>query len=188
MQSLRRTALTAARKGQTRFPRQPRRYAHDEHAHGHDHGHGHDHAPVAESMGNGFWITVGSIPAGWLIYYISRSDDPNAPPFLTRMIDKYTDSQEKLTARNDLHVKMMEKAGDDRVLFKHSTPHGHVQMKFPEIMNNGSPYNVPAGSQVNMDKVIEKYRRVANEDNERKLEALRNGTIKSEQPFEKKWL
>lgn len=52
------------------------------------------------------------------------------------------------------------------------------------IMNVGSPYNVPAGSQVSMDKVIEKYKREAYEDNERKLEALRSGKIKSEPPFE----
>lgn len=52
-------------------------------------------------------------------------------------------------------------------------------------MNVGSPYNVPAGSQVSMDKVIEKYKRIANEDNEAKLEALRNNQIKSEQPLEK---
>jgi hypothetical protein len=45
MQSLRRTAVTAARKGRTTLPRQPRRFAHDEHAHGHG------HAPVDEPMG-----------------------------------------------------------------------------------------------------------------------------------------
>lgn len=52
------------------------------------------------------------------------------------------------------------------------------------IMNVGSPYNVPAGSQVNMTQVIEKYKKLANEDNERKLEALRNNQIKSEQPVD----
>lgn len=52
-------------------------------------------------------------------------------------------------------------------------------------MTASSPYNVPAGSQVNLDKVLEKYRRENNEDNERKLEAVRNGTIKSEQPFQR---
>jgi hypothetical protein len=45
MQSLRRTAVTAAQKGRTTLPRQPRRFAHDEHAHGHG------HAPVNEPMG-----------------------------------------------------------------------------------------------------------------------------------------
>ena len=52
-------------------------------------------------------------------------------------------------------------------------------------MNVGSPYNVPAGSQVRMDKVIEKYKKIAYEDNERKLEALRNNEIRSEQPFDR---
>jgi hypothetical protein len=52
-------------------------------------------------------------------------------------------------------------------------------------MNVGSPYNVPAGSQVSMEKVIEKYKKIAYEDNERKLEALRENRIASEQPFEK---
>ena len=55
-------------------------------------------------------------------------------------------------------------------------------------MNVGSPYNVPAGSQVSMEKVIEKYKKIAYEDNERKLEALRNNEIKSEQPFEKNYM
>jgi len=53
-------------------------------------------------------------------------------------------------------------------------------------MNAGSPYNVPAGSQVNMDKVIAKYKKLANEDNERKLAAIRDNTVRSEQPFEGK--
>jgi hypothetical protein len=56
------------------------------------------------------------------------------------------------------------------------------------IMNVGSPYNVPAGSQVSMEKVIEKYKKIAYEDNERKLEALKNNEIKSEQPFNKNHL
>lgn len=54
------------------------------------------------------------------------------------------------------------------------------------MMNVGSPYNVPAGSQVNMDKVIAKYKRLAYEDNERKLAAIRDNTVRSEQPFEGK--
>lgn len=55
-------------------------------------------------------------------------------------------------------------------------------------MNNGSPYNVPAGSQVQMETVIEKYKKLAYEDNERKLEALANDEIKGEQPFSKNFL
>jgi hypothetical protein len=53
-------------------------------------------------------------------------------------------------------------------------------------MNNGSPYNVPAGSQVNLEKVIAKFKQEHHESNERKYEALRNNTISSEQPIEEK--
>lgn len=61
---------------------------------------------------------------------------------------------------------------------------GDMEANKTRIMNVGSPYNVPAGSQVDMAKVIEKYKKLAYEDNERKLEALRNNQIKSEQPVE----
>jgi hypothetical protein len=36
-----------------------------------------------------------------------------------------------------------------------------------------------------MEKVIEKYKKIAYEDNERKLEALKNNEIKGEQTFTK---
>lgn len=52
-------------------------------------------------------------------------------------------------------------------------------------MNQGSPFNVPAGQVNNMEKVIEKYKKEAYEDNERKRQALRDNEIKSEQPWER---
>ena len=51
------------------------------------------------------------------------------------------------------------------------------------MFNVGSPYNVPAGSQVNLDKVIEKYRREAFEDNERKLQQQIEGKIPPDPPY-----
>lgn len=155
------------------------------------------------------------------VYAISRNSDSDRP-FLTRMMDKYTEAEEKRTKRNDIHVRMIEQAGEDRVLFMNAKPQEYVDMRFPEyvplltrpksrpgsqnvefiligimrrgqltrtrMMNNGSPYNVPAGSQVPMTSVIEKYQKLAYEDNERKLEALANDEIKSEQPFNKNHL
>ncbi|KAH6638450.1 hypothetical protein C7974DRAFT_306861 [Boeremia exigua] len=180
MQSLRRTAVAAARTSRTTLSRQTRRYAHDEHAHGHA-------APVNESLGRGFfWATIW-IPAGMGLYLVSKNSDQDRP-FLTRLVDKYTELEEQRTKRNDLHVRMVEQAGEDRVLFNNAKPQEYVDMRFPEIMNAGSPYNVPAGSQVPMTSVIEKYQKLAYEDNERKLEALANDEIKSEQPFTKSQL
>ncbi|KAF5844270.1 hypothetical protein GGP41_002792 [Bipolaris sorokiniana] len=180
MQSLRRTAVAAARTSRTPLSRQSRRYAHDE-------AHGHASPAVDEPMGWGFWGTIGVIPAGLALYSISRTDGDDSKPYFTRLIsDATTGLHDKWTAQNDLHVRMIEQAGEDRVLFLNTKPQEHVEMKFPEIMNVGSPYNVPAGSQVQMDKVIEKYKKLAYEDNERKLEKLRNNDISSEKPFEGK--
>lgn len=50
------------------------------------------------------------------------------------MIDGYTETAEKWSKRNDLHVRMIEQAGEDRVLFMNTKPHEHVQMKFPEYV------------------------------------------------------
>jgi hypothetical protein len=60
-----------------------------------------------------------------------------------------------------------------------------VPLTMYRIMNQGSPYNVPAGQTANMDKVIAKFRKEAAEDNERKLEASRTNTVVGEQPFER---
>jgi len=76
-----------------------------------------------------------TIPAGWAVYFVSRnSDDDNTQPFFTRMINKYTDTQEKWARRNDIHVRMIEQAGDDRVLFMNTKPQEFVDMKFPEYV------------------------------------------------------
>jgi len=181
MQSLRRTAVTAARTGRTTLSRQTRRYAHDEH-----HAHGHA-APANEPMGKGLLWATFWIPVGYGVYLLAQNADSERP-LLTRLMDKYAEAEERRAKKNDLHVRMIEQAGEDRVLFMNARPQEHVEMRFPEIMNAGSPYNVPAGSQVPMTTVIEKYKKIAYEDNERKHEALANDEIKGEQPFSKNHL
>jgi hypothetical protein len=86
------------------------------------------------SIQNGFYFTIATIPAAWGLWYISRSSDDSSQPFLTRMIDGYTETAEKWSKRNDLHVRMIEQAGEDRVLFMNTKPHEHVEMKFPEYV------------------------------------------------------
>jgi hypothetical protein len=70
------------------------------------------------------------------IYFVSRKNSDNSEPFVTRMINGYTDTTEKWTKRNDLHVRMIEQAGEDRVLFMNTAPHDHVNMKFPEYVGH----------------------------------------------------
>jgi hypothetical protein len=50
------------------------------------------------------------------------------------MINGYTETSERWARRNDLHVRMVEQAGEDRVLFQNTKPHDHVDMKFPEYV------------------------------------------------------
>jgi hypothetical protein len=82
----------------------------------------------------GFWATIACIPTAWALYFVSRDSSDNSQPFLTRMINGYTESAEKWSKRNDLHVRMIEQAGEDRVLFMNTKPHEHVNMKFPEYV------------------------------------------------------
>jgi hypothetical protein len=77
---------------------------------------------------------MGCIPVGSAVYWVSRSNDPNAPPFFTRMIDKYTEVQDRWATSNDKHVQMIEKAGSDRVLFVNTRPQEYVNMRFPEYV------------------------------------------------------
>lgn len=87
------------------------------------------------------WLAFGSIPAAFLLYFASRSGDANAPPLLTRLIDKYTEAQDSWAAKNALHTRMVEQAGEDRTLFYHSKPSDHVPLKFPEYVHLHRPYN-----------------------------------------------
>ncbi|KAF2750760.1 hypothetical protein M011DRAFT_437219 [Sporormia fimetaria CBS 119925] len=179
MQLLQRTALTAARSSRTTLSRTSRRFASDHHGHGQAHN-------VNESFGLGLWLPLAAFPFGYLLYKLSQSTQKNPSDVLSRLIKNYMEKEEDIRRSNALHTQLMEQAAKDRVLFYSSPTQVIPQLRFPEIMNNGSPFNVVAGSQVNMDKVIEKMQREAYEDNERKLEALRNNQIKSEIPIEQK--
>lgn len=82
----------------------------------------------------GFWYTFLAIPAAWAVYYASRDNADNSKNFVSRSIDKYAEAQDKLARMNDLHVRMIEQAGEDRVLFMNAKPQEYVDMKFPEYV------------------------------------------------------
>lgn len=89
---------------------------------------------IADSIGQrGFFWSVIWIPAGMGVYLVSQNSDQDRP-FLTRVMDKYAEVEEKRTKRNDLHVRMIEQAGEDRVLFMNAKPQEYVDMRFPEYV------------------------------------------------------
>jgi len=67
------------------------------------------------------------------LYLLSQNSDQDRP-LLTRLMDKYAEVEEKRTKRNDLHVRMIEQAGEDRVLFMNAKPQEYVDMRFPEYV------------------------------------------------------
>jgi hypothetical protein len=74
-------------------------------------------------------------PVGAALYAISRSSSDDTSPYFTRMIANATAGlHDKWTAQNDLHVRMIEQAGEDRVLFQKTRPQEYVDMKFPEYV------------------------------------------------------
>ena len=80
-------------------------------------------------------MTIGVIPAGMAVYFMSRTDGENNEPYFTRMIANATAGlHEKWTSQNDHHVRMIEQAGEDRVLFLNTRPQEYVYMKFPEYV------------------------------------------------------
>ena len=48
---------------------------------------------------------------------------------------KYAEAEEKRQKRNDIHVRMIEQAGEDRVLFMNAKPQEYVDMRFPEYVS-----------------------------------------------------
>nr|OQO20533.1 hypothetical protein B0A51_11507 [Rachicladosporium sp. CCFEE 5018] len=141
--------------------------------------------PVNESFGAGFYITLTAIPILFLTlnYTGAGSYDTSS---ITRLItDTYNGYEEKWAQRNDVHTQMIEQAASDRVLFLNeaSAAVRHVDLRFPEIFNTGSPYNVPAGhGSANIDQLIAKYQKESNEAQEEKLEQLRSNRVPREQP------
>ncbi|CAK4032039.1 Hypothetical predicted protein [Lecanosticta acicola] len=187
MQSATRTAarFRARRLRPQQLQRQSRRHAHDAHG-GSAHDHHHD-GPVNESFGKGFYITLAAIPVSLAIYKLSRQGT-DEQPFFTRLIaDTYNSYAIKWAERNDFHTKAVEQAAADRVLFLNESNQNvrHVDLRFPEQFNAGSPWNVPAGhGSADLSELIAKYEKEAYAENEKKLQQLKENKIPAEQPYQ----
>jgi len=136
--------------------------------------HGHHHTgPVNESLGTQFYVVLALVPAALGVYALSRKSEDGSVPAFSRFIDSYSYYKEKWAARNTLHTAMIEQAAFDRNLFQSSKGSSNVTMKFPEIFNTGSPFNVPAGQGgANLDKLVAHYEKVNADEEARKVKAL----------------
>ncbi|KAK5117653.1 hypothetical protein LTR62_005076 [Meristemomyces frigidus] len=190
MQPLQRTALRNAPRLRPQIQKQPRRFAGDSQGAKPENlkpEGGMNQHPTTESFGPTFYIALASLPLSVALYQFTRQGT-NEQPWATRyIIDKYAEYKETFQRRNDFHTQAVEQAASDRLIFLNESQQGPrvVDLRFPEAFNIGSPWNVPAGQGgANIEHVIAKYRQEAYEENEKKLQQIRENNVPAEQPME----
>ncbi|KAK7941046.1 uncharacterized protein PG986_013433 [Apiospora aurea] len=167
MQALRQRAACAARQTRpTSAIRNARGYAS-----GHDHHHA---APeVKEGLGPAFYVFAGLLPTAAVFYQISRPGADGEPSTISKYLNQFEALNKDHVVRNALRTDALEQAAHDKHLFLNAGPKSpHVELKTPELLNSGSPWNVPAGHYANLDHVTEHYRKAHIADEERKAKKL----------------
>ncbi|KAK4189707.1 hypothetical protein QBC35DRAFT_544763 [Podospora australis] len=138
-------------------------------SHGHDHHHEHT---VEEKLGPAFYVTVGTIAASYFVYSISRTGKNGEESSLHKYFKKLADYKDEWETRNHLVTAAMEQAAHDKHLLYNAPRSRTIELKYPEVFQHGSPFNVPAGHYVNMDKVIAHYHQKHLKEEERKASKL----------------
>lgn len=137
--------------------------------------------PHNENLGRGFYASIAALGLSFALYKFSRSSssdpsakgDPSKQPLLTRAMAYYNYYQDEFARRNTMHTKMVEQAGADRNLFQSSPWTHHIDLKFPEIFNTGSPYNIPAGHSADLGALKAHYEKKNVEAEEKRIAKLK---------------
>ena len=80
-----------------------------------------------------FYLTITAVPVVYALYAFT-TNDPGAAPLFTRMINYYSQYEERWKQRNTLHTAMIEQAAFDRNLFQNSERNQMIDLKFPEYI------------------------------------------------------
>ncbi|CAK7211958.1 hypothetical protein SBRCBS47491_001300 [Sporothrix bragantina] len=147
-----------------------RRFASTEH-HGEHHDHHDHHAPVEESFGTYGYVALGSIPFVYALYALSRPGKDGESTALEAYINKFSYLTTQFETRNSLHTAAVEQAAHDKNLLYTVDRNTNVDLRYPEIFQSHSPYNVPAGHHANLDKVVAHYREQHHKEVERQQAA-----------------
>ncbi|ATY59956.1 NADH-ubiquinone oxidoreductase 17.8 kDa subunit [Cordyceps militaris CM01] len=145
------------------LPRTARTYASDAHHK--------PAAPVNESFGTGSIAAVAAFFAAAAVFTLKPA--PGEESAVSSMINKYRSRAEDWAETNALHTKAAEQAGFDRNLFENaSNKHRYVNVTYPEAFQSHAPRNIQAGQLVNLDHVVEHYKKEHLKDEERKAKIL----------------
>ncbi|OBT71860.1 hypothetical protein VF21_09081 [Pseudogymnoascus sp. 05NY08] len=135
----------------------------------HEAGHGHA-APKDEPLGLSVYMTLAAIPAVYIVYSLAQPSADGKKPALERLINSYSHLQDTFAARNKLHTAAIEQAAFDRNLFQSDRKTEHVNLRFPETFNTGSPHNVIAGQGPrDIEKLVAHYEQLNNAAEEKKV-------------------
>ncbi|KAK4250410.1 hypothetical protein C7999DRAFT_11814 [Corynascus novoguineensis] len=136
--------------------------------------HGHHEAPhaVEESLGNGFYITLGTLVGSVFVYQISRPGENGELSTFHKWAQKLEDYGNEWERRNDLMAAALEQAARDKHLLYNAERSKHVELTYPEVFAHGSPFNVPAGHYPKLDKVVAHYQKQYEEEEVRKAKKL----------------
>ncbi|KAK0703617.1 hypothetical protein B0T26DRAFT_657355, partial [Lasiosphaeria miniovina] len=121
---------------------------------------------------SGFYIALGTVAASIFFYSVSRTGEDGKPSAIHRALEQWADLKDKWEVRNQLTTAAVEQAGRDKNIFINAPRNTHYELRHPEAFQHGSPFNVPAGHYVNMDKVVAHYRKQHLDEEERKAKNL----------------
>ncbi|KAG7292186.1 hypothetical protein NEMBOFW57_002221 [Staphylotrichum longicolle] len=135
--------------------------------------HGHHEAPhtVEESLGNGFFVTLGVVGGSLLVYSISRPGQNGEQSTMHRWLRSWRTTAPSGRRRTP-HDGGLEQAAHDRHLLYGAERSKSFELTYPEVFTHGSPFNVPAGHYANIDKVVAHYKQQHLEDEARKAKKL----------------
>ncbi|KAK8027408.1 hypothetical protein PG991_004464 [Apiospora marii] len=120
-----------------------------------------------------FYVFAGLLPTAAIFYTISRPGADGEPSTISQYLNQFEALNKDHVVRNALRTDALERAAHDKHLFLNAGPKSpHVELKTPELLNSGSPWNVPAGHYANLDQVTEHYRQAHLADEERKAKKL----------------
>ncbi|KAK4170132.1 hypothetical protein QBC43DRAFT_305441 [Cladorrhinum sp. PSN259] len=166
MSAFRQRAAQLSRQARPTGARNARSYGS---SHGHDHHHAHT---VEEKLGTGFYIAAGVVPASYIVYSISRPGKDGEESTLHKWFRQLGDYGSQWETRNHLVTAALEQAAHDKHLLLNAPQKKNIELRFPEVFQTGSPFNVPAGHYANIDKVVEHYRQQHLTEEERKANKL----------------
>ncbi|KKY24932.1 putative nadh-ubiquinone oxidoreductase 178 kda subunit [Phaeomoniella chlamydospora] len=136
------------------------------------------------TMPSRFYIAFGTPILFYVLYQLNQTT-PDSRPFISRLIEKYTEKQDAYQKRTELHMKAVEQAAFDKQLFKTEDKTGlsrGINLRHPEQFNNGSPYNVSAGqSGADLSKLVAYYREKNEQAEDLRTSKVRdnNGKVRS---------